>query len=124
MGRETSGRNAVLLMGMSHFCNAAMVNGMDTWRGLRTHRYTYARYEDGTPWLLYDNRKDPYQMTNLAGQQESAEVTEKLNDQLNRLLAEAGDPENTKALYDRIIREKPDRILVTKFREANPERAL
>ena len=40
---------------------------------------------------------------------------------LARLLAEAGDPFDTKALYDRILGEKPDRTMVNSFREANPK---
>jgi arylsulfatase A-like enzyme len=35
------------------------------WRGVRTKRYTYARYEDRV-WVTYDNREDPYQLRNLA----------------------------------------------------------
>ena len=34
------------------------------WRALRTDRYTYAVSVDG-PWLLFDNREDPYQLDNL-----------------------------------------------------------
>ena len=38
------------------------------WRGVRTLDYTYARRAEEagvTPWILYDNSNDPYQMTNL-----------------------------------------------------------
>ncbi len=49
------------------------------WRGLRSHRYTYARYED-EPWLLYDNLNDPFQQENLAGD-------EKLVAQMDQRLA-------------------------------------
>jgi arylsulfatase A-like enzyme len=34
------------------------------WRGLRDKQFTYARYRDGAEFL-FDNRKEPYQMTNL-----------------------------------------------------------
>ena len=43
-------------------------NSMGDWRGVRTLDYTYARSVEAAgvrPWLLYDNRNDPYQMTNL-----------------------------------------------------------
>jgi arylsulfatase A-like enzyme len=43
-------------------------NEVGDWRGVRTLEYTYARRveEAGvTPWILYDNPNDPYQMTNL-----------------------------------------------------------
>jgi hypothetical protein len=35
------------------------------WRGVRTERYTYARWLRGGT-LLYDNLNDPYQLRNLA----------------------------------------------------------
>lgn len=37
------------------------------WRALRDKRYTYAIYRRDRKELLFDNRKDPYQMQNLAG---------------------------------------------------------
>jgi arylsulfatase A-like enzyme len=36
----------------------------DAWRGVRTRRYTYARFKQ-QPWVLYDNQQDPFQMKNL-----------------------------------------------------------
>jgi arylsulfatase A-like enzyme len=35
------------------------------WRGLRTPKWKYARFED-RPWVLYDLEKDPYEQRNLA----------------------------------------------------------
>ena len=113
-------RDAVLMMGMTHFCNASMINSMDVWRGVRTARYTYARYEDGTPWLLYDNVADPFQMKNLALDPNYASTRKNLDQTLNHLLTEAGDPFNTKALYDQILRENPAHAMVKAFRAANP----
>ncbi|MCL4401203.1 MAG: DUF4976 domain-containing protein, partial [Acidobacteria bacterium] len=43
-------------------------NDVGGWRGVRTARYTYAAKQgrgDLEPWVLYDNRSDPYQMRNL-----------------------------------------------------------
>jgi arylsulfatase A-like enzyme len=117
-------RDAALLMNMTHLCNTSLANGTDTWRGVRTDRYTYARYEDRTPWLLYDNREDPYQLTNLADDPDYTRLREKLDTQLDNLLIEAGDTLTTKELYDVIIKEKPDRELVTAFREANPDKSI
>jgi arylsulfatase A-like enzyme len=37
------------------------------WQGVRTARYTYAKEHDGagwSPWLLFDNEKDPFQQHN------------------------------------------------------------
>ncbi|MBI1926389.1 sulfatase [Candidatus Poribacteria bacterium] len=39
--------------------------GVREWRGVRTRRYTYARFQDGEAWVLYDNVADPYQLRNL-----------------------------------------------------------
>jgi arylsulfatase A-like enzyme len=36
------------------------------WRGVRTATHTYARTLDG-PWMLFDDVADPYQLTNLVG---------------------------------------------------------
>jgi arylsulfatase A-like enzyme len=113
-------RQAVLLMGMTHFCNASLMNGMDVWRGVETLRFTYARYEDGTPWLLYDNVADPFQMKNLAEDPIYASTRKTLDKTLDRLLVEAGDPFDTKALYDRILRATPNHAMLKKFCEANP----
>ena len=48
------------------------------WRGVRTHRYTYARLES-EPWVLYDLARDPYQMTNLMNDPAHAELATKLD---------------------------------------------
>jgi arylsulfatase A-like enzyme len=36
------------------------------WRGVRTRRHMYARYETGL-WVLYDLERDPYEQKNLTG---------------------------------------------------------
>ena len=63
---------------------------MKAYRGLRTVRHTYVRNSDG-PWLLYDNEKDPYQMTNLIGEPEHADTQTALESLLQGRLAELGD---------------------------------
>jgi arylsulfatase A-like enzyme len=60
------------------------------YRGLRGRRYTYVRDLKG-PWLLYDNLVDPYQMTNLCGDNRLNDVQSHLDALLNRLLADQGD---------------------------------
>ena len=118
--KEDDTRDAVLIMSMTHFHVAAIVNGVDNWRGVRTKKYTYARYEDQTAWLLYDNIEDPFQMNNLVEKTEYVDLINELNTKLDALLKEAGDAEDTKSLYDLIIKENPDRFLLNDFREANP----
>ena len=60
------------------------------YRGLRTRRYTYARALDG-PWVLYDNETDAYQMDNLVGKPEHAELQAELDAWLQRRLDAMGD---------------------------------
>jgi arylsulfatase A-like enzyme len=60
-------------------------------RGIRTPRYTYVRNVEG-PWLLYDNQVDPYQMENLLGVAEHAELQRGLEHTLQSKLRERGDP--------------------------------
>ena len=76
---------------------AAKRGGRDVgeWRGVRTLRYTYARFQTpgGTPpWVLYDNEKDPYQLHNLANEASAAGLRKELDqlvDQWRKRLGEA-----------------------------------
>jgi arylsulfatase A-like enzyme len=61
------------------------------YRAVRTNRYTYVRTLDG-PWLLFDDRQDPYQMHNLLGRPEYAALAADLNAQLQAALKRIGDP--------------------------------
>lgn len=113
-------RDAILLMNLTHLNNTSLANGLDTYRGVQTKKYTYVRYEDKRPWLLYDNVSDPYQMKNLVNDPNYSKLIAALDVKLDKLLQEAGDSENTKLIYDRIIKENPDRQLLLELREANP----
>ena len=65
------------------------------WRGVRTARHTYARRETpggASPWVLYDNDKDPYQMRNLVEDPAAASIRKELDamvDGWRRRLGEA-----------------------------------
>jgi len=74
------------------FMSIAPFNAPDTkaFRGVRTSCHTYVRDSDG-PWLLYDNREDPYQMRNLIGDPDHAEIQAALEAELGRQLARNGD---------------------------------
>jgi arylsulfatase A-like enzyme len=122
VNEEEDKRDAILLMNLTHFNNAALINGLDTYRGVRTKQYTYARYEDKTSWLLFDNINDPYQMNNLVDDPDYIPLINRLDLKLDELLTEAGDSENTKLIYDRIIKENPNRHLLVDFRNANPNK--
>jgi len=60
------------------------------WRGVRTARYTYVRTLCG-PWLLYDNRADPYQLRNLAADPAYAALRLELEHSLQDWLELTGD---------------------------------
>jgi arylsulfatase A-like enzyme len=60
-------------------------------RGVVTERFTYAVFPD-RPACLFDNRKDPYQMHNLAGVPGRALLQDRLNATLAQWLKKAQDP--------------------------------
>lgn len=60
------------------------------YRGVRTTEFTYVRDLNG-PWLLFDNKNDPYQLENLVNQPEYADLQKKLDDRLWSLLSDIGD---------------------------------
>lgn len=66
------------------------------WRGVRTDRYTYARFED-EPWLLFDNEEDPYQLTNLVDQPEHAELQAELDGMTMDWFKKTGDSWRSRA---------------------------
>jgi len=81
--------NAVLIMCPSPFGEWIRPAGRE-YRGVRTGRYTFVRDLKG-PWLLYDNQTDPYQMSNLVGKPEYAELEKELDSQLQQLLHRTHD---------------------------------
>ncbi len=88
-GADPSGGGAVIQCA-SPFGEYGRAAGGREYRALRTARFTYARELSG-PWLLFDNEKDPFQLENLVGRPEHAVVQAKLDAELNRKLAAAGD---------------------------------
>jgi arylsulfatase A-like enzyme len=60
------------------------------WRGVRTKRHVYARFED-RPWVLYDIEQDPYEQKNLVDDPAHAELRTKLDDLLRREMERTGD---------------------------------
>ncbi|NKB66794.1 MAG: sulfatase-like hydrolase/transferase [Candidatus Latescibacteria bacterium] len=63
------------------------------WRGVRTQRYTYARWyhNERGPWL-FDRETDPLEMTNLAELNEARPVVEEMEERLHRWMEASGDP--------------------------------
>lgn len=60
------------------------------YRGVRTERYTYVRDLNG-PWLLYDNKTDPYQLQNLIVDTELSDLRHSLDKELTARLEVLGD---------------------------------
>lgn len=60
------------------------------WRGVRTQRYMYARYES-RPWVLYDLEKDPYELNNLINDPGSKEIMAKMDKALTQWMQKTGD---------------------------------
>ena len=89
-GREVDGLDAALLALHFPFHQWNPARGGREYRGLRTARYTYCRDLNG-PWLLYDNRNDPYQLENRVDDPALASVREELEARLQQELAAIGD---------------------------------
>ncbi|WP_339758113.1 sulfatase [Algoriphagus aquimarinus] len=81
---------AALIMLPVPFHEWQFKNGGREFRGIRTQRYTYVKDLLG-PWLLYDNKTDPYQMDNLAGQAEYKELQDSLEKVLKAKLKKTKD---------------------------------
>ncbi len=74
-------------------------------RGLRTPDWTYALVAPRGPgafkpapnapayyaFQLYDNRSDPHQLVNLAGRRETVQIEQRLREQLQNMMQQAGD---------------------------------
>lgn len=63
------------------------------WRGVRTERYTYARWyaNERGPWL-FDRSADPLEMVNLAHAAEARPAVEEMEERLHRWMEATRDP--------------------------------
>jgi len=89
LARKKPSNDAALITCVSPFGEWYRGKGRE-FRGIRTRRYTYVRDLKG-PWLLYDNQKDPYQLNNLAGKGDSADLQKRLDSLLAAKLKSTGD---------------------------------
>lgn len=91
-------REAALLMNYTcDWCNFITDSDPPEFRGVRTRRYTYARFLH-QPEELFDNREDPYQMLNLANGN-NVTILNQMRETLKQLSAEAHDDFLTGADY-------------------------
>ena len=65
------------------------------WRGLRTDQHVYARWLGSDDVWLFDRETDPFEMNNLAGTSEHADIQVHLEQRLQRWVQETGDPFET-----------------------------
>jgi arylsulfatase A-like enzyme len=89
-GEADPSGGATVIRCIAPFGEYARQRGGREYRGIRTARYTYVRDLNG-PWLLYDNKEDPYQLQNLAGRPEHAALEAELDALLKKKLAEQHD---------------------------------
>lgn len=83
--------------------------GMRAWRGVRTKRYTYARFRD-EDWLLIDNKFDPFQRRNLIYNTEYNSLKEELKSKLDEWLEKTNDhflPSSRYTRYEMIHNRPP-----------------
>jgi arylsulfatase A-like enzyme len=85
-GRDGDDR-AALYMGVAPFIPSRFTG---EYRAIRTTRYTYVRGIEG-PWLLFDDRGDPYQLDNLVAKAECAGLCKELDGRLQAQLKRIGD---------------------------------
>jgi len=90
LGRQEKIEPSALILCPSPFGEWHRANGGREYRGVRTARYTYVRTLTG-PWLLYDNKEDPYQLNNLCNQPHLAAIQKQLESQLQYWLEKTGD---------------------------------
>jgi arylsulfatase A-like enzyme len=90
MGAEKPRDNAALISCPSPFGQWTRANGGKEYRGVRTRRYTYVRDLNG-PWLLYDNKQDPYQLNNLCNEPEHRKLQNELESILTQKLKQTND---------------------------------
>lgn len=62
----------------------------DGWRGVRTQRYMYARFET-RPWVLYDLTKDPYELNNLVDDPAAKPLLRDMERRLEEWMSRTGD---------------------------------
>lgn len=72
------------------------VRWVGLWRGIRTQRFTYARWQvpDQQRWL-FDRAEDPYEMRNVIDDPKYRDVAAECEERLQQWLKDTGDPFDT-----------------------------
>ena len=96
-GKDPSGGAAIVQCDAPFGEFTRRVGGRE-YRCIRTVRFTYVRELEG-PWLLFDNEKDPWQLDNLIGKPEHAELQARMDAMLKEKLAAQHDDFRPAAEY-------------------------
>ena len=88
-GADPSG-GATIVRCISPFGEFTRSRGGREYRAVRTPNHTYVRDLHG-PWLLYNNKADPFQTNNLVNRPEHAPLQRDLEARLKKKLAEQRD---------------------------------
>lgn len=94
-GDDSDQRDAALIMKLVPGGGPYKFNAITPWRGVRTKRHTYCNLLGYGPWLLFDNEKDPQQLSNLIDDPRHAKLRDQLEERMRELMKEAGDPGDT-----------------------------
>lgn len=83
-------RKGVLIANYHPFADNRVSHGGRPYRGIRTKQYTFVRDLNG-PWMLFDNKKDPYQLINLVNNKEHSSIQSDLDNELGDILKNQND---------------------------------
>ena len=89
-GKAAEPADAALIACYHPFGQYTRNQGGKEYRGVRTEQYTYVR-DLNSPWLLYDNAKDPFQLENRIGNAEYHSIAHHLDQVLEGLLNQYED---------------------------------
>lgn len=90
-GKESDPKDTVAIITcIQPFGQWTRLIGGKEYRGIRTPYYTYVR-DLTSPWLLFDNVSDPYQMSNLAGNPDYSDLQAHLDNLLMQHLKATND---------------------------------
>ncbi len=112
LGKRSDQQDAVLLMKMQPGGGPWVINAATPWRGVRTKTHTYARLEDGGPWILYDNKNDPYQMKNLVNDPAHKALQDEMEATMQALLKKAHDPFDSTGIAKEIAQKSKTNLNV------------
>ncbi len=98
LGKGNADHDAANMQGMG--ATAAWADGSE-WRALRDHEYTYAIYHQDRKELLFNHRKDPYQLVNLAEERSHAAMLAHYRDLSQAWRKEQNDTFEACSWYER-----------------------